>query len=101
MAKIAKTYLKYGIPNNLAFFLETNGISVTTFRITSKKNLMARYGLDEKIVDLIKSNISRKPIDGQIVQKLLENSNFVCCVCKGVKSDGYIIHHIREYSISR
>ena len=41
--------------------------------------------------------VKRKPIEIDIVNILLEASNYTCCVCKGVKGQSYIIHHIEEY----
>jgi len=45
--------------------------------------------------------ITRQPIPKDVVEKLLENSNYTCCICKGIKSTSYIIHHIEEYSTSQ
>ena len=52
-------------------------------------------------VKSVKKLIKRQPIDEDTIQHLLENSNFTCCICKGTKSDSYIIHHIYPYSTSQ
>lgn len=95
---LAKTYIQYGVPSNWAHKYELIGISTTTFKQTSKKNLIDKYNIPEIQIDFVKNCLVRQPIDDVIVQKLLENSRFVCCLCKGQKSDAYIIHHIVEYS---
>ncbi|CAN5361423.1 hypothetical protein BH09BAC1_BH09BAC1_09340 [soil metagenome] len=95
------TYLQYGIPSELANEFAMAKVSVTTFKSTSNKNLIERYGFDEVNVKLAKNYLIREAIDEDIVQLLLQRSNFVCCLCKGVKGKSYIIHHIEEYSKSQ
>lgn len=101
MGKLADTYLKYGISSDVALKLEALGLSVTAFRNTNITQLVDTYNLEKAEVSWIKRCITRQAIDSVVIQSLLENSNFVCCCCKGVKSDSYIIHHIEEYEISQ
>lgn len=101
MGKLADTYLKYGVSSDIALKYESIGLSVTTFRATPISKLIDNYGISHEQASLVKQYITRKPIDEEIVQSLLENSNFVCCCCKGIKSDSYIIHHIVEYETSQ
>lgn len=98
---IEKTYIQYGVPSNWAKEYERIGISAATFKQTSKKNLKTKYSIPEDQIDFVKNCLVRQPIEDDIVQKLLENNRFVCCLCKGQKSDSYIIHHIVEYSITK
>ena len=101
MGKLADTYLKYGVASDVAIKLEEFGLSVTAFRTLNITQLVDKYNLDKDEVSWVKRAITRKAIDSTIVHNLLENSNFICCCCKGLKSDSYIIHHIEEYEISQ
>ena len=94
---IRDTYIQYGVPSNWAHDFELAQISAATFKQTSKNNLINNYKIAEAQIDFVKKCLLRQPIDEDVVQKLLENSRFVCCLCKGQKSDAYIIHHIVEY----
>lgn len=96
-----QTYLQYGVSSDLANKLESLGLPKTTFATTSSKNLREKYGLPKDEIALVKSLIKRVPIEADVVEKLLESSNYVCCVCKGVKGSSYIIHHIEEYSVNQ
>jgi len=95
------TYIQYGVSIVLAEKLEALNLPKNTFEKTSNQNLTDKYGLDLDEIKNIKKLIKREPIDEDILQQLLENSNFTCCVCKGTKSDSYIIHHIDAYSSSQ
>ena len=95
------TYIQYGVPSDWAEEFKQKNISATTFKNTPKKNLIEKYGLEKQKIDFVKSCLTRKPIDEDTLQTLLERSRFVCCLCKGQKSDAYIIHHIEPYSISQ
>lgn len=101
MSKISNTYIQYGISNEIANKLENLELPKTTFAITSDKNLRNKYGLSDEEITFIKSSIRRQPIDEEVSSDLLKNANFTCCVCKGTKSDSYIIHHIEHYSKSQ
>lgn len=101
MGKIYDTYLQYGVESNVAIKYENMKLPVTTYRTTSIENLMSKYGVKKEEAKRIKKCIQRQPISIDVVQKLLENSNYVCCCCKGMKSDSFIIHHLVEYEISQ
>lgn len=98
---MTSVYLQYGISSELANKLISLGLPKTTFEKTSKKNLIEKYGLSKEEVLMVQKLIKRHPIDENTIERLLENSNFVCCVCRGVKGKSYIIHHIEEYSVSQ
>lgn len=101
MSNREEKYINYGVSSDIANFLAEKNLPVSTFRTTSKTNLINIYGIEEKIVDEVKKCIVRQPIDDEVVFKLLENSNSICNVCKGTKGQSYIIHHIKEYSKSQ
>lgn len=98
---MVETYIQYGVDSILANKLGAIGIPKTTFERTSKKNLREKYDLTDSEIDIIKHAITRQPIDNDVVMQLLYNSNYTCCIYKGVKSSAYIIHHINEYSLSQ
>lgn len=98
---LKETYIQYGVPSNWAHDYELIGISASIFKATPKKNLIDKYKIPENQIKFVKDCLVRQPIDDSVVQKLLENNGFVCCLCKGKKSDAYIIHHIVEYSITK
>lgn len=89
------------MPKHITDQLEDLGLPVSTFRATSQKSLIARYGLDPKIIKMVKEKIDRQPIDPEVVTRLLHNSAMTCCCCRGAKSDSFLIHHIIEYAISQ
>ena len=101
MSDLIKNFINYGVPSDLAQDLITKGLSISTFKNTSKINLLTKYNLDQNIIDFVTNCIKRKPIEDSILQSLLERSNYTCNVCKGTKGKSYIIHHIIEYSKSQ
>jgi serine/threonine protein kinase len=98
---LEKTYIQYGVPSNWAHEYELIGLPTTTFKQTSKNNLIDKYKIPQIQVDFVKDCLTRAPIDELTSQTLLERNNFTCCLCKGTKSYSYIIHHIEEYSKSQ
>lgn len=98
---MTELYLRYGLSNKLSEKLTALNLPKTTLEKTSKKNLKQKYGLTDDEISFVKDAIKREPIDAEVVQELLENSNFTCCICKGTKAKSYLIHHILKYSISR
>lgn len=98
---LEKTYIQYGVPSNWAHDYELIGISASTFKQTSKKNLFEKYNIPRPQIDFVKNCLVRQPINESVVDNLLEKSRFVCCLCKGQKSDAYILHHIIEYSLTK
>lgn len=101
MRDLAKTYLKYGVPSDLASKYDSLGLPVTEFRVLSLSKLQSTYGIGESEAKIIKEYLTRQAIDFAVIQALLENNNFTCCCCKGVKSDGYVIHHIIKHELSQ
>lgn len=95
---ISKTYIQYGVSNEIAIGLEEKNLPISTLKRTSIKNLVSKYDIDSTVAEFVKNCIKREPVNEEIIQKLLENSNFTCCLCKGKKSDAFIIHHIVHYS---
>lgn len=101
MDKRITTYLQYGVPIDKAKSAIANSLSASTFKKLSKEQLISKYNFNNEDIDFIKHCLNRNPIDENIINTLLERNNYMCCICKGEKSDAYIIHHIEEYSISQ
>jgi Flp pilus assembly protein TadD len=97
---IEETYLNYGVSSDLAEKYSSLRLPVSTFRALSSDKLVEFYGIQKGEIKLTKQLISRKPIEDEVVIRLLQNCNFVCCCCKKNES-GFIIHHIEEYSNSQ
>lgn len=91
------TLLQYGVATNLAEKANVAGLTVSKARALSQQDMMAKYGLSAGEAKALATAVRRTPIESDVVQSLLERSNFICCVCKGEKSPAYIIHHIVEY----
>ncbi len=100
MAKI-DSLLKYGIDNILATKILNNKLNISSLRTLTQKNLEEDYGFDKHEIKNIKNCVLRKPINESVLIELLENSAYTCNICKGIKSDAYIIHHIKHYNISQ
>ncbi|MCJ7601650.1 MAG: HNH endonuclease [Desulfobulbaceae bacterium] len=94
-------YLKYGVSIDEANHFDGLGIPISTFKNTSNKNLISKYGLKLEQVKRIKKLISRQPIEDETLKLLLGKSNYTCNVCHGIKGKSYILHHIEQYSISQ
>src|SRR6185436_6895816 len=101
MTSLKDTYIQYGVPNNWASKYNSIGISAATVKITSSKNLVNKYKIPIVEIKFVKKCLLREPIKQSVVQKLILNNRGVCCICKGQKSDAFIIHHIKEYSKSQ
>lgn len=91
------TLLQYGVSTVLAEKANNAGLTVSKARALSQKDMVSKYGLTAVEAQSLALAVRRAPIDSNVVQLLLERSNFVCCICKGAKSPAYIIHHIAEY----
>lgn len=91
------TLLQYGVATTLAEKANDAGLTVSKARTVSQKDMASKYGLSAGEAKALATAVRRAPIESDVVQLLLERSNFICCVCKGKKSPAYIIHHIVEF----
>lgn len=101
MKDLAKTYLKYGVPSDWAEKYDKLALAASVFRALPLATLKSSYAVPEHEARLVKDYLKRRPIDDAVMTDLLTNSNFTCCCCQGVKSDGYIVHHIVKYEVSQ
>lgn len=95
--KTLTTLLQYGVSTLLAEKANNAGLTVSKARVLNQKDIVSKYGLTADEAKALAVAVRRTAIDSDSVQLLLERSNFTCCICKGVKSPAYIIHHIVEY----
>lgn len=99
--KTRETLIKYDINSELANKLAALRLTVTDIKTLSTQKLVSMSGLDITEVEYIKKLLKRQPIPDDTVISLLQNNLYVCCVCHGLKSDAFVIHHINPYSTSR
>jgi len=59
--------------------------------------LIKKFSITEAHARLVKERVKRKAIDAEVAQRLLDESNFTCCVCRGTKSTAFLLHHITPY----
>jgi hypothetical protein len=97
LPKTFATLLQYGLPNDFAKRVHDAGLTVTKARALSITDLISKYGLSPSEAKLLTESVRRQPIDPDVVNLLLQRSNFLCNVCKGDKGVSYILHHIVEY----
>jgi hypothetical protein len=100
MAK-SDTYIQYGVPSDWAASYIAKEVSCSLFKSTPQKQLVNKYGIPVNQVQFVKRCLKRNPIDPRVLEDLLNNNRYVCCLCRGQKGKSYIIHHIEEYSISQ
>lgn len=89
--------LRYGVESSVAQKAEAAGLTVTKARALSQKDLTSKFGLTEIEAKHLAGCVKRKPIAENVVNSLLEASNYTCSVCRGTKASSFIIHHIEEY----
>jgi hypothetical protein len=97
MAGAEEKFLQYGVESNTASKAQAAGLTVTKARALSQKDLTAKFGLTEGEAKHLAGCVKRKPIADNVMDALLEASNYTCSVCKGSKAPSFIIHHIEEY----
>ena len=93
--------INYGINSELASKLIAKDLTVTDIKTLSIPKITSLCGLEATEVEYIKKLLKRQPIPENTAISLLENNLYTCCVCHGLKSDAFVIHHINPYSISR
>jgi len=101
MAKLLEKFLQYGVTSTLAAKAIENELSVSKVRTLSLSDLESRFGMSHEEGRFLKKAVVRQPIEDSLVHVLLQRSNYTCCICKGVKSPAYVIHHITPYEKSQ
>ncbi|MDN2670434.1 HNH endonuclease signature motif containing protein [Janthinobacterium sp. SUN026] len=100
MSKVEK-FLQYGVASDLAQRAITAGLTVTSTRAINQKNLIDTYGFNQAEAKFLKQALMREEIPTDTLFRLLDNSNYICNICKGGKGVAYVVHHIEEYEISK
>lgn len=86
-----------GLDSELAQKAVTVGFTLTKLRRASKSELDQHF--DDKELVTIWEAVKRKPIPRDIVQRLIEECDWKCCICWDYSVDlPIIIHHIEEHS---
>ena len=89
--------LARGFDTDLISKIERHGHTITSLGSLSRGALGQQYS--EAEVAVILDKIVRKPIDEEVVEKVIEDSDGTCCFCAdGNRSRPYQIHHAVEYS---
>jgi 5-methylcytosine-specific restriction endonuclease McrA len=101
MTELLGKFLQYGVTSTLAAKAVANGLSVSKVRTLSLSDLESRFGMSRDEGRFLKKAVVRQPIEDGLVHTLLERNNNTCCICKGVKSPTYVIHHITPYEESQ
>lgn len=94
MKKALSQFISFGFPSNLSSKLDSKKLSITLCKKLNITSLKSKFGLTKQEAELIKAFLKRKPIPSDVLYKVLDKNNFTCCICNGLKSDSYIIHHI-------
>lgn len=97
LPKTLATLLQYGLSDDFAKRAHKAGLTVTKVRALSITDLVERYGLSFSEAKVLTNCVQRHPINSKVVSSLLQQSNFLCNICKGLKGVTYVIHHIVEY----
>ncbi|MPY24295.1 HNH endonuclease signature motif containing protein [Shewanella sp. YLB-07] len=98
---ITENLLKYGVSTDLAARAESVGLSVSKCRPLSLANLVKNFGLNANEAKEIAKCVKRSPIETDVLHRLIERNNALCCVCKGDKGKSFVVHHIIPYEQSR
>jgi 5-methylcytosine-specific restriction endonuclease McrA len=93
-----KTFLKYGISEDISADIIAAGFSVSSLRKLKLSIIAEKLDIPLEKIKNTRSKLRRKPIVEDTMFTLLENSNYTCCCCKGLKSTSFIIHHIVPYN---
>jgi len=97
LSKTLATLLQYGLSDEFAKKAHKAGLTVTKVRALSIADLVEKYGLSFSEAKVLTKCVRRQPINTDVINLLLQRSNFLCNICKGQKGVAYIIHHIVEY----
>ena len=94
------TFLQYGVSDDLGRRAVAAGLTITKVRVLNQKDVVAK-GFSVAEAKVLKDAVSRAPIDEDVLLELLDRSNYLCVCCKGLKGKSFIVHHIKEYSVSQ
>lgn len=93
-----KALLARGFDSELAASIRQRGYTLESLKLADDENLSA-LGLSEAQVEMLRRE-PRPPIPMEDLTRILFANRWVCCVCRDA-SRPIIVHHIREWSVSR
>lgn len=96
--KTLNAFIARGVESKLASSLAESGLTLTKLKYLKLEELV-KLGLTNEVSKSIFKE-QRPPIPSKTVVKLLYQSKWTCCVCRD-KNKGIIIHHIKEWNISK
>ena len=85
MSVVEDRFIQYGVASDLAEKAVAAGLTVTKVRSLSQKDMVSKFGMTADEAKELSRCVQRVAIDKDIIQHLLEASNFTCNVCKGQK----------------
>ncbi len=91
------TLLALGFDTDLIAKIAQNNHTLSVLKAMSDKALLATYAPAE--AQLIKDRIKRKPIDDDVLERVINAAYEACCFCEDGNSERpYQIHHIVEHA---
>ncbi len=93
-----KALLERGIDSKKIEILLLNNLTINEIKNTPD-DILINLGLTEYDIKKIKDG-KRPPIPESTLNKLLYETNATCCICKN-SENGIVIHHIKEWHISK
>ncbi len=89
--------MAYGIAKDLAQKAVDAGYNLTKIRAASKSDLTDHFADDE--ADMLKRQIERQPISDDVVERLVNECHWRCCVCFNYDNLlPVVVHHIEEHA---
>ena len=96
--KTLKALVARGFDFQIATQLSNDGYTLARLKTMDESSLKS-IGLTSEYIDIILRE-KRPPIPLVVLRKVLYESRMTCCVCRD-RSQGIIVHHIKEFSDTR
>lgn len=93
--------IQYGVSDALAEKAREAGLTTTKIRTLAARDLKEKFGFSVEEAKELKKCVVRQPIEPDTMNLLLDRNNHTCCVCKGTKGGGIIVHHIEPYEVGQ
>lgn len=96
MQKKIQPFIALGFSEEFSKKIIEKGFTRSKLRKSTKKELLQFFNAQE--TQVIQEKIKRKPIPKAVISKLIEDSDWKCCVCWDIsKYQDVVIHHIIPY----
>ena len=94
--RVIQSLFASGLPSNICLKAAKLGYTLTKLKKFPKRDLSKDFG-DYEIEQIRK--LARKPIEERVVDRLIKECDWKCCICWDIHSDSpVIIHHIEKHS---